>query len=175
MSWEIHLTTIVRTLINDLGPEYVYSDERILQCLVVAAKYVEFDVVLDHFYDIDVVNRTISPDPTLDNDAIFISLVSLRAACLIDQSNFRTKAALEGIRASIGSASLSVSNNLSGWKEILEHGPCALYESLVEHWDVANASAVRAIFSPFVGNKFDPQNLNQNNFEPNRNTGNQFF
>lgn len=160
MAWQEELTIIVRTLINDLGPEYTYTDSRIEQCLVVAAKYVQFDVVLDHKYEVDVINLDISPDPTIDNDDIFISLVSLKAACIIDQSNFRTKAALEGLRAALGPASLSVSGTLGGWKEILEHGPCALYDGLIEHWDVANATAVRAIFSPFIGNKFDPQNLN---------------
>lgn len=160
MAWQEELTIIVRTLINDLGPEYTYTDSRIEQCLAVAAKYVQFDVVLDHQYTVDVVNLNISPDPTIDNDDIFVSLVSLKAACIIDQSNFRTKAALEGLRASLGPASLSVGGSLGGWKEILAHGPCALYDGLIEHWDVANATAVRAIFSPFIGNKFDPQNLN---------------
>lgn len=175
MSWQAELTTIVRTLINDIGPTYTYDNSRILQCIVVGAKYVQFDVILDHLYDIDVVHQTITPDPTIDNDAIFISLVSLKAACIIDQSNFRTKAVLEGLRASLGSASLTINNNLAGWKEILAHGPCALYDGLVEHWDVANATAARSILSPFVGNKFDPQNLSQTGYENNRSTGNQFF
>lgn len=160
MAWQEELTIIVRTLINDLGPDYTYSDSRIEQCLVVASKYVQFDVSLDHYYDVDVVNLSISPDPTSDNDDIFIALVSLKAACIIDQSNFRTKAALEGLRAALGPASLSVGGSLAGWKEILAHGPCALYDSLTEHHDVANATAIRAIFSPFIGNNFDPQNLN---------------
>jgi hypothetical protein len=175
MAWQEQLTIIVRTLINDLGPTYTYDDSRIEQCLVVAAKYVQFDVVLDHSYAVDVVNLSISPDPTLDNDDIFISLVSLKAACIIDQSNFRTKAALEGIRAALGPASLSVGGNITGWKHIIEHGPCALYDDLVEHWDVANASAVRAIFSPFIGNNFDPQNLNNPDYNHSRFKNNQFY
>ena len=175
MAWQEEIISIVRVLINDIGPDYTYSDERITQCILVASKYVQFDVVLDHSYEVDVINQTISPDPTIDNDNIFIDLVSLKAACIIDQSNFRTKAVLEGLRASLGPASLSVNNNLAGWKEILKHGPCALYDGLIEHWDVANASAIRAILSPFVGNKFDPQNLSQPDANHPRLNNNQFF
>ena len=156
MSWKKEIPIIVRTLINDLSETPTYSDERILQVIAVAAKYVQFDVVLDHQYIVNVANPTITPDPTADNDSIFISLVSLKTACIIDQSVLRTKAAMEGIRAALGPASLSVSGSLAGLKLILEQGPCAAYEELTSHWDVKEATAIRAVLSPFVGNKFDP-------------------
>lgn len=156
MSWKKEIPIIVRTLINDLSDTPTYSDERILQVVAVAAKYVQFDVVLDHQYIVNVANPTITPDPTVDNDSIFISLVSLKTACIIDQSVLRTKAAMEGIRAALGPASLSVSGSLAGLKLILEEGPCAAYEELTSHWDVKEATAIRAVLSPFVGNKFDP-------------------
>jgi len=108
MSWQTEIPIIVRTLINDWSDQPVYSDERIIQVITVAAKYVQFDVVLEHQYSVDVSNLTLDPDPTVDKDEIFISLVSLKAACIIDQSNLRTKAAIEGIRAALGPASLSV-------------------------------------------------------------------
>jgi hypothetical protein len=111
-----------------------------------------------------------------NNDDLFISLVALKASCIVDQSKFRTKAAMEGIRAALGPASLSISNNnLSGMRVILDKGPCALYDSLTEHWDIANASAVRAVFSPFVGNTFDPQNLNNPSYDHRRLEDNQFY
>jgi hypothetical protein len=163
MSWNIEIPIIVRTLINDLSDSPTYSDERILQTIVVASKYVQFDIVLDQTYTIDVTNPNISPDPTVNNDSIFISLVGLKAACIIDQSTLRTKAALEGIRAALGPAQLSVAGSLSGFNLILDKGPCAAYEELTSHWDVREASAVRAILSPFVGNKFDPRSLYSDN------------
>lgn len=156
MSWKKEIPIIVRTLIDDLSEEPKYSDERLLQVITVAARYVQFDVVLDHAYTVNVTSPNISPDPTLDNDSIFISLVALKTACLIDQSNLRTKASLEGIRAALGSAQLSVSNGLGGIKMILDVGPCAAYDELTSHWDVKEATAIRAVLSPFVGNKFDP-------------------
>lgn len=159
MSWSLEIPIIVRTLINDISSNPTYSDDRILQVITVAAKYVQFDVSLDRVYAIDVVNPSISPDPTSYNDSIFISLVSLKAACIIDQSTLRTKAAMEGIRAALGPANLSVAGSLVGIKMILDNGPCATYDELSSHWDVKEATAIRAVLSPFVGNKFDPTSL----------------
>jgi hypothetical protein len=160
MSWSIEIPIIVRTLINDMSDQNpLYSDSRILQVIAVAAKYVQFDVNLDQVYTIDVINPSITPDPTSYNDSIFISLVSLKAACIIDQSTLRTKASMEGIRAALGPAQLSVGGSLVGIKMILENGPCATYEELTSHWDVKEATAIRAVLSPFVGNKFDPTSL----------------
>jgi hypothetical protein len=179
MAWQQELTLITRTLINDLKDPYEFSDARIQQVIVVAAKYVQFDVNLDHIYAIDVVNNSITPDPTTNNDDIFNSLVCLKTACIIDQGKFRTKAAMEGIRAALGPASLSVGGSLSGWKEIIAHGACALYEELTSHWDVKNATAIRAILSPFVGNKFDPRNLSQTSYDHGydrqNNSGNTYY
>ena len=73
MSWKKEIPIIVRTLINDLSETPTYSDERILQVVAVAAKYVQFDVVLDQKYIVNVANPTITPDPTVSDDSIFIS------------------------------------------------------------------------------------------------------
>lgn len=160
MSWQIEIPIMVRTLVNDLSDTPMYSDERLLQVIAVSAKYVQFDVSLDQRYIVDVANPAISPDPTIGDDSIFISLVALKAACIIDQSEYRTKAAMEGIRAVLGPASLAVAGQSAAWRAILEHGSCASYDELTSHWDVKEATAIRAVLSPFAGNKFDPRNIN---------------
>jgi hypothetical protein len=160
MSWSIEIPIIVRTLINDFDEtNQTYSDERILQAVVVAGKYVQFDINLNQTYTINIANPAITPDPTELNDDIFISLVSLKTACIFDQSTLRTKAAMEGIRAALGPASLSIGGSLAGLKLIIDKGPCAAYEELTSHWDVKEATAIRAVLSPFVGNNFDPRYL----------------
>ncbi|MEX0596130.1 MAG: hypothetical protein WD512_06480, partial [Candidatus Paceibacterota bacterium] len=124
----------------------------------------QFDVSLDQKYLIDVTTSSITPDPTESRDEIFISLVSLKSACIIDQSSLRTKASMEGIRASLGPATLAVAGSLEGIRMVLEHGPCALYEELTSHWDVKDATAVRAILSPFVGNNFNPRYIQSHGY-----------
>lgn len=163
MAWNIEIPIIVRTLINDLNDQPTYSDERLLQVVAVAAKYVQFDVVLENQYSVNVVEPSISPDPTETNDSIFISLVALKSACIIDQSALRTRAAMEGIRAALGPALLSVNGAVGGLVAVLDKGPCASYDELTSHWDVGQATAIRAILSPFVGNKFDPRSLFSDN------------
>jgi hypothetical protein len=161
MSWQTEIPIIVRNLINDMSNSPEYSDTRLTETCVVAAQYVILDISLEDKYTIDIVNQLISPDPCdiSNRDSDFICLIALKTACIIDQSTFRTKSALEGIKTSLGSASLSVNGNLSGYKVILDQGPCKAYSDLVEHWDIKDAAYVQAILSPFVGNKFYPNNL----------------
>lgn len=161
MSWQIEIPIIVRSWINDLSDTPTYSDERIQQLIVVAAQYVIQDVDLSQNYTINIVNPDISPDPTtLDKkDLDFISLTSLKASCILDQSSLRTRAATEGIRAALGPAQLSVGGGLRGYEVILNQGPCAMYTKLVEDYQIGNVAAIHAILGPFVGNKFDPRYL----------------
>lgn len=161
MYWEIEIPIIVRSLINDMSNTPTYSDERIQQLAVVAAQYVVKEVNFNVNYVVDIVNIDIYPDPSFNDtrDTDFISFMSLKTACLLDQSTFRTKAAMEGIKTALGPANLSVTGNLAGYKTILDQGPCALYDKLVLEHNIGQATAIRAILSPFVGNTFHPENM----------------
>lgn len=174
MYWKTEIPVIVRALTNDYSDPPTYNDCRIVEAAIVAAQYVIVDLSLQDYYKIDIINKVITPDPSdQDNrDGDFVALVGLKTACIIDQSTFRTKSALEGIRTSLGSANLSVSGSLSGYKVMLDQGPCKTYSDLVAFWDIENAGYVRAVLSPFVGNKFYPNNLPYNdgrNNDRNRN------
>lgn len=159
MYWQTEMPIVVRSLINDF--EENYSNQRILQLITVAAKYVALDLNMDKEYSIDIVNRMIEPDPCdlVNRDDVFVSFVSLRAACFLDQSTFRTKAVTEGITTALGPAKLSVGGNLSGYKTILDVGPCAMYEHLKQQHNIGNATVIEAVLGPFVGNDFDPRYL----------------
>lgn len=160
--WQIEIPIIVRNLINDLDATPTYGDDRINQLVVVAARYVLSEVILNNEYTIDIINTTISPDPSNPEtrDVDFVGFVALKAACLLDHSTLRTKAANEGISASLGPAKLSVGGNLSGYKNIIDTGPCSMYRDLVMEHNIGNISNVRAILSPFVGNNFDSRSIN---------------
>lgn len=177
MYWQIEIPLIVRNLINDLSDTPTYSDSRLQQLIVIAAQYVIMEANLDTSYTTNVATVEIAPDPSAPTtkDITFIGLVSMKAACLLDQSTFRTKAATEGLRAALGPASLSVGGSLSGYKDILNMGPCKLYDQLLQDHNIGNATAIRAIFSPFVGNNFDPQNLNSSDGSYSRFKNNQFY
>jgi hypothetical protein len=162
MYWQPELLIMIRVLINDLTATPTYTDERITQLAAVAARYVVQDANLSVDYTIDIVNETISPDPAAPTtrDETFLGLTAMKSACILDQSTFRTKAALEGLSTRLGPAALTVGGNLAGYKTLLETGPCALYDQLILDHNIGNATAVRAVLSPFVGNNFDPLYLN---------------
>jgi hypothetical protein len=170
MFWQVELPIIVRHLINDLDDYPTYSDDRINQLIVVAASYVVKDVNLtnDKTYNINIVDPEISPDPcdpeTRDTD--FISFVALKTACLLDMATFRIKAINEGIKTSLGSANISINGNISGYKSILEIGPCSMYDQLVKEYNFGQANTIKAVLSPFVGNNFDPRYLLRGSYRP---------
>ena len=160
--WILEIPLIVRTWINDLSDNPTYSDDRLQQVIIVAGQYVTREINLSTQYDCDIVNLSITPDPSGPvRDDTFIAFVALKTACILDQSTFRTKAAGEGIRAGLGAASVSVAGKLKGYKEILDVGPCAMYEKLRMEYEVGNANGIKAVLSPFVGNKFDARYLNR--------------
>ena len=160
MSWQLELPIIVRTWINDLSDTPTYEDDRLQQVLVVSAQYVNREINFTKSYEVNLTNLTISPDPCgAVRDEDFIGFVTLKAACFLDQSTFRTKAANEGIRAGLGAAQVDVRGNLRGYKEILDVGPCYMYDKLRMQYEISNSNGIEAILGPFVGNNFDPRYL----------------
>ena len=169
MSWQTEISTITRVWINDTADTPAYSNSRLLQLILVAAKYVKLEVNLKYDYNIDLGSSTITPDPTSIKDEDFVAFVSLKSACLLDHSTFRTKAVNEGVRAALGSASLSVAGNLSGYETILKQGPCFLYEQLKMDYETGNTDLFKAILGPFSGNQFDPEFQGTNDRNNSRN------
>lgn len=157
MSWQTEISAVARVLINDLSDTPTYDDERLLQLILVAAKYVSIEMNFSVDYKINMSNFSITPDPYVLNDSDFMGFVALKSACLLDMSTLRTKAATEGIRAALGPASLSVSGNIKAYLDIIQNGPCASYDKLRLEYEIGNTNLFSGILGPFSGNKFDPE------------------
>lgn len=173
--WDTTLVTMVRVLVNDLEDVPVYSDARLEQLIVVAATYVQREIYLPTSYTIGIDTPSISPDPTeaatLDDD--FSAFVVLKAACLVDSSTYRTKVAMEGIKAKLGPAELEVRGGTDAFFKLMSDGPCQAYQDLKMQYMFGGNGMLRsihAILSPFVSNTFDPvYNLSAYNSERYRN------
>jgi hypothetical protein len=152
------LVLMLRALINDLDSE-TYTDNRLEQLVAIAAKFVNQDV--EASYVVDIMSPDIVPDPIEVPDEIFSNLTVVKAACLIDQSNLRVKAALAGISASAGPASLSVGGaHFSAFKDIIDKGACHMYKEMLRDYKLGSGAICHGILSPFISNTFDPTSLN---------------
>lgn len=160
MSWDVTMITMLRTIINDDDETaYEYSDTRLKKLLTVAAQYVKQEVKLNVTYTVDVVAPDISPDPTLTAslDDTFTNFVVLKAACIADQSLFRTKSLVAGLRARCGPAIMETKDHLKGFRDLLDVGPCKAYDTLKDEHNFTDVSTIQAVLSPFVNNTFDPR------------------
>jgi hypothetical protein len=151
------ITLMLRAILADLDNE-TYTDERLEQLIVVAAKYVDMDLEKD--YTVDILGIDITPDPVEQNDEIFVNLVVIKAACMIDQGSLRLKAALAGIEAVAGPARLKVGgDNFSAFRTLVEVGACAMYKTMRQDYQLGNGAYCHGILSPFTSNSFDADNL----------------
>lgn len=155
MAWTTEMVTLVRYLVNDTVAPYTFSDARLQTAIAVSAQLVLHDLTFNNTYIVDISVPTISPDPTSLPDNAFINLISLKTACLMDTSLFRTKAAQAGITVKTGSHSIDTKGQLEGYAKLLEVGPCAAYEQAKLEYIAGNAIPGRAIIGPFQGINLD--------------------
>ena len=160
MAWQTEIVQMLRVVINDLDTPETYSNSRLEQLISVSARFVVGEVDLDRTYTItiDAVTPVIDPDPTTLStaDVIFIDLITLKAACLMDTNTFRAQALVAGIKARCGPAVIETLGRSKAFKELIEVGPCAAYTQLKKEYEFGTSMTQKAILSPFIGNNFDP-------------------
>jgi hypothetical protein len=174
MSWQTDCVFMLRFYINDLDPtNYTYTDVRLTQVLVVAAKYVSHDVSLVRKdYTITVGTVTIDPDPTDDpEDTAFTILMTLKAACLLDSVALRDKARQEGVKAKLGPAEIQVTGQAAIYNTIMnnKNSPCSMYEMAKREYMMgADIFPWRAVLTPYTSDN----NPNSSHYA---NPGDSFF
>jgi len=91
MSWQTECVIILRNCIDDLASPPTYSDARLQQLVTVSAREVLTQADFDVTYTVDIGAGTISPDPTdAPRDEYFITLITLKAICILAKSTART-------------------------------------------------------------------------------------
>ena len=150
MSWQGQMSTIVRHLIDDLdAAKYKYSQNRVETAILVSAQLTTMNVDFNNSYTINVESCSLSPDPTDTDtkDNPFVSLVSLRAACIILGGEIRSES---GNAISIKDGPSAI--DLRGVSQILT----ALYKDLSDRYDhslleyrAGNSIAGHAILGPY--------------------------
>ena len=162
MTWDKTMVTTLRVLINDTDDCPTYTDTRLRQMIVVAAEYTQMEIDFTTTYAINIDSPNIAPDPVVENTTNsieFWTISVMKAACIVDQSNYRTKAAISGIEAKCGPAVLKTALHIKGFRDLIDFGPCAAYESLKTEYEFGNSPVGHAVLSPFISNNFDPEHL----------------
>jgi len=136
-TWDTTLVIMLRNMIDDTVTPYTYSDNRIKEIILVGAQLLLGETSFDAAYVVDLNNQTITPDPTNKSpkDDIFITLLTLKSACIVDTALVRNKSKnafkLTDDRSSIDTAAPGI---FVGLQLMMSQGACGLYqEALLQY------------------------------------------
>lgn len=105
--WKYVAVLTIRSLIGDLDPDnYTYTDSRLLSLFLVSSKLVMLDTTFAYDYVVDVSEGEVTPDPLNDDD--FMGLISLRASCVLLNSEMRSNAGTGKVTMKDGPSTISV-------------------------------------------------------------------
>ena len=150
MSWQGEISTMVRYLINDVDPDnYKYSDSRVETTVLVASNFVNYDADFLNNYTINVEKCMLSPDPTDDatRDDSFVTLVTLRTACLIVGSEIRTEAS-NAIAIKDGPSAIDL-RGVASTLTTLYKSLTDKYDELLTYYIAGGSVAGQAILGPY--------------------------
>ena len=148
MPWHTDMTLLVRVLVDDLVSPHTYTDEKIQQLIVVAAQIIKIDVDFLYTYTTDVEGAIISPDPVDSNDNGFITLVGLKAACLILAGEAKL-AASQSVKIQDAGAVIDLGNTYKAKKELYDQ-LCADFARAKVSYLAGNLNAFHAVLSPYT-------------------------
>lgn len=151
MSWQGHISTIVRHLISDVDPtNYKYSQKRLETTILVAAQLFTTETDLKQLYSINIEQCELSPDPT-DNDTKdddFLALVSFKCACIILGSEVRAEAG-NAISIKDGPSAIDL-RGVSSTLMALYKDLCEKYDQMLLDYRSGNSLGGHAILRPYA-------------------------
>lgn len=143
--WQDDMVITLRVIIDDLSDNPTNNDESLQQIIVVAARLVSESVDFSTDYSILVSPPTISPDPS--NDESFVSLVCLKAACLISRAEQKNRAR-RGIMIKDGPSNIDgrgAADATARWADTV----CADYARAELAYSMGSRTPGQAIVGPY--------------------------
>lgn len=150
MSWQGHISTIVRHLISDVDPtNYKYSQKRLETTILVASQLLITETDLKQLYSINIEQCELSPDPTDNNtkDDDFLALVSFKCACIILGSEVRAEAG-NAISIKDGPSAIDL-RGVSSTLMALYKDLCEKYDQMLLDYRSGNSLGGHAILGPY--------------------------
>lgn len=151
MAWEDDMTEMLRVLVDDMDEPPVFSDEKLLRVLTVAAFQVSSQLTFDHNFAVSISAQTISPDPTAAaySNPSFLNLTTTKAACIINQGSAMTAAA-RAIVVRDGGSMVDLRAIFGAKFKLIEQGWCAVYEDMKFEYQAGSVRvAGAAVLGPF--------------------------
>ena len=145
------MTTILRNRIGDTdSSNYTYTSNRLKDLLVVSSYLLCQEVEFSTSYTISIAGTGITPDPFVAPDKNFIALTTLKAACMLENNEFKDKAKCAS-KVSDGLSSIDTTKQADGYKSYMDtdYNNCALYQSVKDEYVMGNYNAGEAILGPF--------------------------
>lgn len=146
MSWEKQAIEMVRVLVDDLDDVPRYSDCKLKRTLIVAAYQILQETRFESVYTINILQQTISPDPTNSpQDMNFVNLWILKACCLVLGGEYKSQS-LTAISVKDGPSSIDM-RGAADSAEALYKKACEDYENYKMNYIAGTAG--KAVLSPF--------------------------
>ena len=160
MAWETEMVTILRHLIDDYVADNdessaTYKSTRLEEAILVSAQLAQTEGVnFGNTYTVDADACTLSPDPTTGTkDNAFINLVSIKAACIILNSEYRTSAN-QGVKIVDGPSTIDLTGRTTGLKDLSQR-MCERYEDAKAEYNM-NGVLGQAVLTPYNTNSATP-------------------
>ncbi len=155
MAWTEEMPAILRVMIGDTGPTGTYTDAALAKQIAVATRQVLGDTDFEDDYLVPYSTGTqtfdIVPDPTIEpyRDEDLINLSTLKAACMLIQSNATLKAN-QAIRIKDVTSEIDLRGVPKAYVDLIKSGWCAVYKEALNNYDMSGAGTVgSAIVGPF--------------------------
>jgi hypothetical protein len=134
MSWDTVIPKIVRYTLGDLVSPYVFSDSQIRDTVLVATKFVQYEVDFESDYIVtSLPSGDISPDPTIspecDNDATV--LIALKTSAMLEHMDARKLIERDGLKVNLGPANIGTDADVAAITALLKDGSQAAYNKAV--------------------------------------------
>lgn len=155
MSWNTKAISILRTLIDDTGPELIYDDEDLQSNLIVSG-YIINTMVFNSTYMVDIANETISPDPSSE----FIILTCLKSACIILKGKER-EAASNSMRVHDGPSIIDTTKQAEYYAKMADK-QCFDFEEVKTQYLLGNSIAGHIVVSGHTVDSIFPSNIFSN-------------
>ena len=153
--WQTEMVALLRTLINDTASTPTYTDDRLEQVLVTAARFVSMELRFAQPYQGNITSVQIVPDPTDEangfRDEFYINLTCLKAACIIDRGSAGA-AAGQAIMIRDGTSQIDLREAFKAKLSLIAKGWCAVYDDVKDEYLVGQTGSVTmglAIMGPF--------------------------